>query len=215
MPRYTPEQRQAGIAKLLTLSREEINFLMKQVTESPLLLLQILKLRTLLTQLRLKRLGRRWVQVYDGEQGQLIDQAIEHNMDGLMNGWAFTRPTLLTYPLFSLTAIHRRVNDVTVLTIGPCTEAELLTLVSLGFKPQNITGLDLMSYNTIGDVGDMHAMPYDAASFDVAMAGWVLAYSSDQEQAASETLPGGQTGWVCGYWLRALAGRASEQRTIL
>lgn len=188
MPPYSEEQRRVGINRLLSLSKEELGAVTDALNKDPLKMLQIASIRTLIASMRLKRLDKRDVRVYNGDADKLIDQAIEHNLDGMLHGWALMRPIVLIYPLVSLTAVHGRLGDLKVLTIGPRTESELLTLVSVGFHPNNITGLDLMSYNTMVDVGDMHDMPYEDESFDIVIAGWVLAYSADQLKAASEIL---------------------------
>ena len=40
-------------------------------------------------------------------------------------------------------------------------------LTSAGFDPANIRGLDLISYSSMVDVGDMHDLPYEDDSFDI------------------------------------------------
>ncbi len=74
------------------------------------------------------------------------------------------------------------------LSIGSRTEMELLSLVGQGLKPENVHGLDLISYSPWIDVGNAHDMPYDDNSFDVVVAGWVLVYSNDPGQICSEIL---------------------------
>ncbi|KGM36144.1 hypothetical protein P409_00415 [Inquilinus limosus MP06] len=106
------------------------------------------------------------------------------------------RSTRLIYPI-AMWAAARRVSlaNLKVLTVGPRTEGEIYTLVAHGFRRRNITGLDLISYSPIVDLGDMHAMAYPDASFDVVLAGWVLSYSDRKKTAAAEiarvTKPGG------------------------
>src|SRR5690606_26436775 len=85
--------------------------------------------------------------------------------------------------------------DAQVLSIGPRAEGELLNLAAHGFEWSKIRGLDLISYSPRIDLGDMHNIPYSDASFDVVIAGWVLAYSERPAVAAQEmarvTRPGG------------------------
>lgn len=85
--------------------------------------------------------------------------------------------------------------DAKVLTIGPRTEGEIFCLRGYGFKPENIRGLDLISYSPYIDVGDMHDMPYEDNSFDIVIASCVLAYSLEQDKATKEMMrvlkPGG------------------------
>ena len=61
-------------------------------------------------------------------------------------------------------------------------------MIAAGFLPENIRGLDLISYSDFVDLGDMHAMPYDDNSFDVIIIGWVLGYSNDVAKVAQEIL---------------------------
>ena len=91
----------------------------------------------------------------------------------------------------ALTSTNRfRVDwqNLKVLTIGPRTEAEIFSLVAAGFAPQNITGLDLISYSPFVELGDMHDMPFDNDSFDVVISGWVLGYSQNVPKAVSEII---------------------------
>jgi len=82
-----------------------------------------------------------------------------------------------------------------VLCIGPRTEDEFFSFLGEDFRPENLTGLDLMSYSEFVDVGDMHHMPYDDDSFDIVFLGWVLTYSKDMQRVADECIrvakPGG------------------------
>ncbi len=64
----------------------------------------------------------------------------------------------------------------------------MFILLAAGFREENITGLDLISYSEKVKLGDMHRMPFAADSFDVVVLGWVLAYSNDVEKAVSEVL---------------------------
>jgi SAM-dependent methyltransferase len=181
-------KRQDGIRKLMTLSPEEMEAVRSYVSQHPIELLQILGVRNTITQMRIKKLNPDSIRTFDGSRDGLIENAVEHNLDGLLNAWSLSRPLCLIYPLLCLTAIHSRIGDLKVLTIGPRTESELLTLIAVGFKPEHIYGLDLMSYNGMVDVGDMHDMPYKDDEFDIVIAGWVIAYSQNRKQAAREIL---------------------------
>lgn len=106
------------------------------------------------------------------------------------------RPRYLIDPVMCLDKLGRSdLQSFKILTIGPRTEYEILMLYSYGFKPDNISGLDLISYSPWIDVGDMHDMPYSSNSFDLVIMGWVFAYSEDLEKVAHEvvrvTKPGG------------------------
>lgn len=75
-----------------------------------------------------------------------------------------------------------------VLSVGPRSEGELLNLASVGFRPRNIRGLDLISYSKWIDLGDMHQMPYEDNTWDAVVLGWCLAYSDNRPQAAREVI---------------------------
>ncbi len=116
----------------------------------------------------------------------LIENAIEHNLNGLKGKSTLVRPMLLTTILRSIGYVGLRMKDMKVLTIGPRTESEIFLLIAAGFDPVNIKGMDLMSYSPLIDVGDMHDMSYEDDSFDVIIMGWVLAYSKDPVKAVRE-----------------------------
>lgn len=98
------------------------------------------------------------------------------------------RSLRLINPLSAIEGIFRGAAEKTVLSVGPRTEMELLHLVGVGFSPQNIKAIDLISTSEWIDPGDMHAMPYPDQKFDVAISSWVLAYSSTPQKAVDELL---------------------------
>ena len=121
----------------------------------------------------------------------VAENTIDHNLKGITD-YAAVRPLALIKPLSVIESLSK---DSKVLTIGPRTEGEMLALVGYGFLPQNIVGLDLITYSPWVDIGDMHQMPYNENSFDVILAGWVIAYSHTPGIAAKEMIrvlkPGG------------------------
>ncbi len=125
------------------------------------------------------------VRSFDLETNQVGKNTIHHNLFGLADV-SVPRSHLLLRPIASLEYVRRNKGNLRVLTIGPRTEGEIYNLISYGFKKDNIRGLDLISYSPLIDLGDMHAMPYADSSFDVVVAGWVIAYSDDREAAARE-----------------------------
>ena len=116
----------------------------------------------------------------------LIDKAVEHNLNGLKGKSTLVRPLLLATTLRNISYIQARMKGMKVLTVGPRTESEIFMLTAAGFDPANIRGLDLMSYSPLIDVGDMHDMPYPDNSFDVVILGWVIAYSRNPIKAIRE-----------------------------
>ncbi|WP_309090542.1 class I SAM-dependent methyltransferase [Phenylobacterium sp.] len=115
---------------------------------------------------------------------------IMHNMKSI---WGVNnRMNLLTYPL---SVIETLGPDARILVIGPRNENDLLSLAGLGFRKENIVGLDLISYSPHIHLGDMHAIPFPDASFDAVICGWTISYSTNPRRAADEmvrvTKPGG------------------------
>ena len=96
------------------------------------------------------------------------------------------RTQRLIGPLSALDPVYNRAPTLKALLIGPRTEMEIFHLFALGFRPENVTAVDLISSSPLIDTGDMHALPYADASFDVVICGWVLGYSSTPGAATAE-----------------------------
>lgn len=118
----------------------------------------------------------------------LVSGTIDHNLGGLESFAAGPRTNRLIRPLYAIDRVFFGAANLKALCVGPRTEMELLSLVGQGFNPDNVRGLDIISYSPWVDMGDMHAMPYPDNAFDVLIAGWVLAYSSDPHKACREFL---------------------------
>ena len=116
------------------------------------------------------------------------DGSIKHNYSALLQFSSVERTNRLIRPLCAIDKIFFKAHEMSVLSVGPRTEMELLSLVAQGFDPDKIRGLDLISYSPWIDIGDMHCMPYDDNTFDVVIAGWVLAYSDNPGCACQEML---------------------------
>ena len=97
-----------------------------------------------------------------------------------------SRPGRLIHALSAIEGVFGNTKNLSVLSIGPRTEMELMHLVGLGFAPHNVHALDLVSSSPWIDPGDMHAMPYADRSFDITISAWVLAYSKDPGKAIRE-----------------------------
>ena len=119
---------------------------------------------------------------------------IPHNAKNSADSTIAERPLRLLKTLSSIQYVRQRAPHLKVLSIGPRTEAELMGLLRLGFDIENIESLDLMSYSPYITKGDMHDLPYEDNSFDVIVAGWVLAYSSNNQRVADEILRVAKTG---------------------
>lgn len=107
----------------------------------------------------------------------------EHNLNALKLARPSDRILWLIQPL---SAIDKMGPDSKVLAIGVRLEADLLYLVAYGFRPENVRGMDLLSYSPWVDLGNMHQMKYADSSWDAVLLGWVLSYSTDRQQAANE-----------------------------
>jgi SAM-dependent methyltransferase len=73
-----------------------------------------------------------------------------------------------------------------VLSVGPRFESELYGLRGLGFKWRNINAVDTYSYSPRISLGNMHNLVFKNKTFDLVVAGWVTAYSSDPIKAIIE-----------------------------
>ena len=107
---------------------------------------------------------------------------------GLHPANSFDRPLALLGPLLGTNELRFERKSKRILIIGPRNESELLLYSAYGFEPSNIFSVDLLSYSEWVKPGDMHALPYDDNSFDVVIAGWVIAYSTNHPQAFSEMI---------------------------
>lgn len=121
------------------------------------------------------------VRTFDSGDG-VAANTVDHNLKGLRD-LAVARSLYLLRPVSVLDDVP---TDADVLLIGPRTEGEILALLAHGFDLRRTRAVDLISYSPWVDLGDMHALPYERHSFDVVVAGWVLAYSEQKSRAAAE-----------------------------
>jgi|SRR6478672_8945559 len=124
------------------------------------------------------------------DSADAVKANVMHNMKSI---WGVNnRMNLLIYPLSVIETLDR---DARILVIGPRNENDLLSLVGLGFKRENVIGLDLISYSPSIVLGDMHDIPFTDGHFDAVVCGWTISYSTNPQRAADEmarvTKPGG------------------------
>ncbi len=100
---------------------------------------------------------------------------------GQFNG---QKTKIITSPLVSIDYLD--FNNAKVLSVGPRNEGELYYLRSLGFKWSNIHSIDLLSYSSKIELGDIHKSNYEDSSFDVIICGWVLSYSNNFKKILEE-----------------------------
>lgn len=126
-----------------------------------------------------------------GADAAVAENTVWHNLKGLQD-MAVNRSHLLVRPLSVMETLP---TDSRILSVGPRSEGELLSLAAHGFTWSRIEALDLISYSPKVRLGDMHQAPYADGSFDAVVVGWVLAYSEEPARAARElariTRPGG------------------------
>lgn len=115
---------------------------------------------------------------------------VSHNLRSIYQ--ANRRMNLLLLPLATIETLGPQSR---ILVCGPRNEFDLYSLVGLGFRIENIVGLDLISYSPYIKLGDMHNMSFEDGEFDAVVCGWTLSYSTNPARAASEiirvTRPGG------------------------
>lgn len=128
------------------------------------------------------------IRVHEGASQGVMPGTVDHNKIQIEDGmFASARRTQrLIGPLASIQRVYDNAAALKVLSIGPRTEMELMHLVGVGFLPENVTGIDLISTSPWIDTGDMHALPYPDNSFDVVVSSWVLAYSREPRKAMDE-----------------------------
>jgi SAM-dependent methyltransferase len=138
---------------------------------------------------RFEKRGRE-VKVHQATEAGVMPGTVSHNRKELDEGtFATTNRTLrLINPLSAIEDVYVSPHTKTVLSIGPRTEMELFHLVGVGFVPDNIKAVDLISTSPWIDTGDMHALPYADRSFDVVISSWVLGYSRTPQKAMDEML---------------------------
>ena len=175
--------------KTFDFSPEDLMLIQGYIESYPIQVLHIPGLRAALTSLHISKLEADDIKTFNPPGSKdLIENTVEHNVQALKQATALARPDILIRPITSTNRFRVDHPNMKVLTIGPRTEAEIFSLMAAGFAPQNITGLDLISYSPFVDLGDMHAMPYGNDSFDVIVLGWVLGYSQNVPKAVSEII---------------------------
>lgn len=188
----------------VSVTAEDLKVISNSIHEDPDSLMELTVVRARLAEARLKRqLAMAAVRTTQLDKRFVFQNAVEQDLQGLLQGSANIRPDKLVNVLKSLDWVVSKRDELKVLSIGPRSEIEIFSLIAGGFRAENIRGLDLISYSPFVDLGDMHSMPYAEKSFDIVILGWVLAYSKDNLRAVSEVLrvlkPGGMVAVGCEY----------------
>ncbi len=131
---------------------------------------------------------------FQGSLEQVVDLTIPYNKRNMEN-FLESQVVRIIRPLSVIDPVFKSAKDLSVLSIGPRNEMEIFHLWALGFQPKNIKAIDLVSNSPLIDIADMHDIPYEDSSFDVAVSGWALPYSKDHQKAVDEMVrvlkPGG------------------------
>jgi SAM-dependent methyltransferase len=170
------------------LSPDDINQIFEILKSQPMLLLQIDSIRAFIAQKRLNHYLSHQKIAFSNSRDFSIGNTAEYNARALLGDFYMLRPMQLIEPLRAIEKILTTAPHRKVLTVGPRSEMEIFGLYSVGFSPENITAIDLISYSPLVELGDMHSLPYASNSFDVIILGWVLAYSTEPHRAASEVI---------------------------
>jgi hypothetical protein len=186
----TPPQRwRGGKSPFRYLSGEGISAIRRQVSLMPECLLQIREVRQILARDRVRHfIAHGEMRRYDGAGASVAHNTIDYNIDGATSAPDLDRPSIMVNVVSGIERVWKEKADLDVLSIGPRSEIEIFALMAAGFGANRIQALDLFSYSPYVDIGDMHAMSYADASFDIVFVGWVLSYSRDQAAAAREIL---------------------------
>lgn len=118
------------------------------------------------------------------ESKDAINNTIPHNLKSL-GAFGFSRMELIIKPVSVIESISKNSK---VLVIGPRNEDDILYLFGNGFNPENLIGLDLITYSPYIKLGDMHDIPFNDSTFDLIICGWTLSYSETPDKFANEVL---------------------------
>lgn len=152
--------------------REFFSYLEQNPTE----LLTIPHLRGMLARQRyMARKNAHLKKMEDDRNKWIRTGTVNHNSANLDAMAEYDRGAELIEAVRAISYVADRAEELKVLSIGPRTETEILGLVGYGFSPPNIDAIDLISYSPYVHVGDMHEKPFDDNTYDIVIAGWVLA----------------------------------------
>jgi hypothetical protein len=169
--------------------RDTLLSLRQYVGNFPDQLLQVSAARQVIARERAKvLLNRSGVKRVAADGAHVAHNTVDYNIDGARTAADLDRPAIMTNVVMGIEWIRQNVKSLDVLSIGPRSEIEIFALMGAGFSPERIRAVDLFSYSPYVDVGDMHALPYEASAFDIVFLGWVLSYSKDQSVVARELL---------------------------
>lgn len=158
------------------------------VIRTPFSLFQTDVARMIICTMRLKEAQQLGYIKHSSDSEFNIENTVRHNLESLNPAIAARRPWAILGPLVGVDNIQKNIDKLKVLIVGPRTEAEILLYMSMGFKGENVQGLDLITYSDFITQGDMHSMPFPDDSFGIVVFSWVLGYSTNQTKAVQEAI---------------------------
>lgn len=178
-----------GILSKVSLDDQDLWNAGRVIQRQPSVLLKLPQVRSYLARRRRQNFIKDIYKLKAKDGKHSIKNTVIHNLETMDRGADDgARTELLLGPLVALDAVRKHVSELKILTIGPRSESEIFAIWAAGFIPENVKGVDLISYTPLIDEGDMHELPFNENEFDVVIAGWVLAYSNNNKLAASEIL---------------------------
>lgn len=182
--------------RTLSIDDDQLGEMLALLRSNPTDILLSERCRKHLAKARWLKGGRQLRTLAEPSAGVMPGTVVHNRRELVQDAFSSSRRTQrLIGPLSGLDPVFTIPERLSALSIGPRTEMELLHLVGIGFKPENVRAIDLISSSPLMDVGDMHSLPYPDQSFNVVISGWVLTYSKDPARAVREMVrvcaPGG------------------------
>ena len=116
--------------------------------------------------------------------------------------------------LLNIGEIKDKRKTLRILYIGARTEAELLAMSKFGFNVKNIKAIDLYSYSSMIEIGDMHSIPFESNSFDVVIMTHCIAYSEEPIKAFKEAVRVADNEAHVMFSVSTIQGDKSDQTNI-
>ena len=191
-------------------SADNLSTTLDYLKTNPTKLLQIQAIRAWITSKRAEKLsgGLQFSNSSFARKG-----TVNHNSTSLQSLQGYDRGSQLIYPLLADSFLASHMPWLDFLVIGPRNEAEILHLAAHGAKRERVKAIDLISYSPYVEIGDMHEVNCDDNCIDIALIGWVLAYSSNPVLALKEICrvvrPGG---YLCIGWDIAINPKDTYQQ---
>jgi hypothetical protein len=191
-------------ANILGLTFTQVDYMLGLIKRNPREFLLSPACRQYLAKARFEK-RKRAVTVHGDTSAGVMPGTVNHNRIQIDDGTfaSVGRTARLINPVMSIDDVFFNAGKMQVLSIGPRTEMELMHLVGVGFQPENVSAVDLISTSPWIDLGDMHALPYPDRAFDVTISSWVLGYSREPQKAVDEmvrvTKDGGIIAIGCTY----------------